>query len=156
MADPMMHQSLQQELMGHHMQMQYYPPMGFMPMTMQQTVYDPSMNLSFSPPTGILSSEQQQGLLQHQQAIMMMPYPPIYMLPHPQFDHMQHQQHQSTIHGSHLMNIPPEEQIEYNNHVKQIYYESQAIPNNMSMSVSIMEEPILNSNDIVDLVRQQM
>ena len=156
MADPMMHQSLQQELMGHHMQMQYYPPMGFMPMTMQQTVYDPSMNLSFSPPTGILSSEQQQGLLQHQQAIMMMPYPPIYMLPHPQFDHMQHQQHQSPIHGSHLMNIPPEEQIEYNNHVKQIYYESQAIPNNMSMSVSIMEEPILNSNDIVDLVRQQM
>ena len=158
MVDPIIHQPLQQGLMGHHMQMPYYP-LGFMPMTMQHTVYDPSMNLSFSPPTGILSSEQQQGLLHHQQGIMMMPYPSIYMLPHPQFDpqfgHMQHQQQHSQIHGNHIMNTT-EQQIEYNTHMNQMYHESQVIPSNMSLSIPIVEEPILDSNDIVEIVRQQM
>lgn len=164
-AERMINQPIQQGQVGHLMQIPYYP-LGYMPMPMslQQTIYDPSMNVSYTPPSGVLSPEQQQGLMQHQRAMMMMPFPPLYMIPHPLFDPMQlqhqhqHQhQHMSVVQGNHVMNIT-DEQIKYNNNLTQTYFENQILSNNMNISapIPITAESVTAGNDIVNTVRQQM
>ena len=145
----------------HPMQIPYYP-VGYMPMQMSdmsQMMYDPSM--SMSPPTGLnqfimpsvsLSPEQIQALGQHQQSLMMMPYPPMYMVPHPQYDPML----PAPI-MQHMMNS--DEQVLYNVQASnQIYYEPAINQSPQSGGTVSMELSAILPNEsyIVDTVRQQM
>lgn len=159
---------------GHMMPMPFYP-MGFMPMPipdMSQMSFDPSVIQSSGlPPFGAVSSiplspEQQQSLVNHQQNVMMMPFPPMYMIPHPQFD----PSNQAPTLVNHLIGMTEAEAIYNIQSENQMYYESllhaqsqqtshlNLTENQLNLPTPEMTPDASSENEyeIITAVRQQM
>ena len=143
------------------MQIPYYP-VGYMPMQMpdmSQMMYDPSSSMSspvglnqFIMPPVALSPEQIRALGQHQQGMMMMPYPSMYMVPHSQYDTMLPAPIMQRMMSSDehvLYNVQASNQIYYETATNQPAQSGGAVP--MELSVILPDESY-----IVDTVRLQM
>ena len=148
-------------------------PMGFMPMhmaNMPPLMYSPPMmpvmgpgSQHFTPtlPNNMTQEQQQALLLQHQQAMMMIPFPPMFLLPQHGFEaatniHFRNLSEEQNIYNAQIGNQTYLDSLlhAHNQHtVSHIQQSEHHLPN---MTAPEGANDFNSETEIVDLVRRQM